>query len=223
MREPYFYLNKMGQGLAIKLVNTAKFAQAASRKLAILPPDAKNAVLKDMAYALLAGKDNILKANKKDISACKGKNKAFIDRLSLTEAVIKQMSDSLLDVAGLKDPVAEVMRAWDVPSGLKIKKVRTPIGVIAIIYESRPNVTSDCIGLCFKAGNSVILRGGSESLNSNLAIFSILNSVVLGAGLPKGTINLIDTPDRKAVDILLKLNNYIDRSEERRVGKECRL
>ncbi|MFA5200178.1 MAG: glutamate-5-semialdehyde dehydrogenase, partial [Candidatus Omnitrophota bacterium] len=104
----------------------------------------------------------------------------------------------------------DVISSWSVPSGLKIEKVRTSIGVIAIIYESRPNVTSDCIGLCFKAGNCVILRGGSESLNSNQAIFDILNKVIIRSGLPKGTINLIDTPEHKAVDYLLKLNNFID-------------
>ena len=209
-KELYFYLDKMRTGLTKKLENIAKLAQASGRLLATLPTDTKNAVLKEMACALLAEDDKILKANKKDISACKGKDKAFIDRLSLTESRIKQMADSLLDLVKIKDPVGEIIRSWGVPSGLKINKVRTPIGVIAIIYESRPNVTSDCIGLCFKTGNSVILRGGSESLNSNLAIFDILNRVVLGAGMPKGTINLIDTADHKAVDILLKLNNYID-------------
>jgi len=200
----------MNQDLSIKLKNTAKFAQDASRRLAVLSSDAKNTVLKDMANALRQETDKILIGNKKDISACRGKNKAFIDRLTLTEPRIKQMADSLLEVAKLKDPVGEIMRSWEVSSGLKIEKVRTPIGVIAIIYESRPNVTSDCIGLCFKAGNCVILRGGSESLNSNLVIFNTLNSVALKAGLPKGTINLIDTVDRQAVTALLKLNNYID-------------
>ncbi|MFA6357042.1 MAG: glutamate-5-semialdehyde dehydrogenase [Candidatus Omnitrophota bacterium] len=195
-----------------KLENIAKLAQSSSRKLALLSSDAKNMVLEDMACALLTNQAAILKANKKDISAASKakKNRAFIDRLSLDEKRIKQMASQLLEVARLKDPVGQTISAWDVPSGLKIEKVRTPIGVIAIIYESRPNVTSDCIGLCFKSGNSVILRGGSESLNSNLAIFNILESVVLKAGLPKGTINLIDTTERLAIDLLLKMNNYID-------------
>ena len=201
---------KLGTLLVNKLKDIAKLAQAASRKLAMLSSDAKNKVLENMASALMSQKASILKANQLDIRAAKGKPAAFIERLTLDEGRIKQMADSLLEVAKLKDPVAEIMRAWEVPSGLKIEKIRTPIGVIAIIYESRPNVTSDCIGLCFKTGNSVILRGGSESLNSNLAIFNILNSVVLKANLPKGTINLIDTSDRKAVDLLLKMNDYID-------------
>jgi glutamate-5-semialdehyde dehydrogenase len=120
------------------------------------------------------------------------------------------MSDSLLEVARLEDPVGETIKAWRRPNGLWIHKVRVPIGVIAIIYESRPNVTADCIGLCFKSGNAVILRGGSEALNSNLAIYQILKSVIKKAGLSENIINLVSTPDRRAVEILLKLNNYID-------------
>ncbi len=112
---------------------------------------------------------------------------------------------------GLKDPVGEVIRAWNTASGLSIQKVRSPIGVVAIIYESRPNVTADCIGLCFKAGNSVILRGGSEAINSNLAIFKLLAQQFCAKhNLPEAGINLISTVDRRAVDYLLKLNDYID-------------
>jgi glutamate-5-semialdehyde dehydrogenase len=120
------------------------------------------------------------------------------------------MAGSLLEIAKLKDPVGEDIRAWKIPNGLWIHKVRVPIGVVAIIYESRPNVTSDCIGLCLKSGNSVILRGGSESLNSNIAIFEILNKVAQKHGLPKGLINMVTTKDRRAVDALLRLNEYID-------------
>jgi glutamate-5-semialdehyde dehydrogenase len=193
-----------------KLESIARSARNASRVVSVLSTEEKNKVLISMATALLAEKDKIIKANKKDIEGCRSRNKAFIDRLTLTENRIKQMADSLIEVSKLKDPVLDVIRSWSVPSGLKIEKVRTSIGVIAIIYESRPNVTSDCIGLCFKAGNCVILRGGSESLNSNQAIFDILNKVIISFGLPKGTINLIDTPEHKAVDYLLKLNNLID-------------
>jgi glutamate-5-semialdehyde dehydrogenase len=193
-----------------KIEDIAKFAQTASRELAILPSVVKNAILSDMAIALLNKQAIILKANKKDISLAKSKGKAFIDRLSLDEARIKQMADSLLDIAKLKDPVGEVLRAWNSPGGLSIQKVRVPIGVVAIIYESRPNVTADCIGLCFKSGNSVILRGGSEALNSNLAIFNCLKEVMQKYKLAEGAISLIATIDRKGVDYLLKLNNYID-------------
>ena len=121
------------------------------------------------------------------------------------------MADSLLELTKLADPVGEVMKAWRRPNGLWIHKVRTPIGVIAIIYESRPNVTSDCVGLCFKSGNSVILRGGSEALNSNLAIYGILkrSNKMIPVSL-KNAINMVTSKDRRAIDILLKLNNYID-------------
>ncbi len=195
-----------------ELINIAKSAVIAARKMPSLSSEVKNKVLRGMADALLSEKNYIINENKKDLcSAVKKRlSKALIDRLALDKKRLEGMADCLLELTKLSDPVGEVMKAWRRPNGLWIHKVRVAIGVIAIIYESRPNVTSDCIGLCFKAGNSVILRGGSQSLNSNLAIFSILNSVVLKAGLPKGTINLIDTPDHKAVDLLLKLNNYID-------------
>ncbi len=200
----------MKQNLKKQIESIAQKAQIASRALAVLPSDEKNKVLIDMAAALLSKKELILKANKKDIKASSGKGNAFLDRLTLSEGRIKQMADSLLEVAKLKDPVGEILGDWSVPSGLHIQKIRCPIGVIAIIYESRPNVTSDCIGLCFKSGNSVILRGGSESLNSNLTIYKVLCAVMKKHGIADGAISLIDTCDRKAVDILLKLNNYID-------------
>jgi len=200
----------MKHNLKQEIQNIAKSALAASRKLALLPCETKNAVLKDMAAALLAKKSVILKANKLDIAAALKKGKAFVDRLTLNEAKIQEMADALLEVVGLADPIGKVIRDWHAPVGLHIQKVRSPIGVIAIIYESRPNVTSDCIGLCFKAGNTVILRGGSEALNSNLAIFNVLEQVMKKHNIAEGTINLIKTADRKAIDILLKLNKYID-------------
>ncbi len=200
----------MKKSLKKEIEAIAKQALVASRTLVTLSSSAKNAVLKDMASALLSKQSIILKANQKDIAKSPAKNKAFIDRLTLTRETIKQMVDSLLDIVKLQDPVGELMRGWDTANGMRIKKVRCPIGVVAIIYESRPNVTSDCIGLCFKSGNSVILRGGSEALNSNLAIFGVLDACLKKHGLPNGAINLIATADRLAVDILLKLNNYID-------------
>ena len=200
----------MKKTLKIQIENIAKLAKSASGVLAILPTAKKNEILKDLAAALWSGKFVILKANKKDLFAAKSKGQAFIDRLSLDEARIKQMADSLLKIAKLKDPLGEVLRAWNTPGGLNIQKVRVPIGVVAIIYESRPNVTADCIGLCFKSGNSVILRGGSEAINSNLAIFSALKKVMREHRLPEGAINLVATTDRRAVDYLLKLDGYID-------------
>ncbi|MDD5108278.1 MAG: glutamate-5-semialdehyde dehydrogenase [Candidatus Omnitrophica bacterium] len=200
----------MNQNLQKQIESIARGAQKASRELAVLPPEDKNKVLIDMAIALLANKEVILKANKLDVASSTNKRKAFVDRLTLNEERIKQMADSLQDIAKLNDPIGEIMRDWSVPSGLHIQKYRCPIGVIAIIYESRPNVTADCIGLCFKSGNSVILRGGSESLNSNLAIYNVLSQVMKKYKIADGVINLINTSDRRAVDILLKLNKYID-------------
>ena len=172
----------------------------------------KNRILKEMASALTNKRNYILKANKKDIKKAKarGLSVAFIDRLTLNAERIKEMSRSLLEISKLSDPVGEVIKSWGVANGLKIQKVRVPIGVIAIIYESRPNVTSDCIGLCFKSGNSVILRGGSEALNSNFAIYQVLEAAIEKHGLCPGLVNIITTADRRAVDVLLKLDNYID-------------
>lgn len=195
-----------------ELTRIAKNAKSASSFLAGLPSDIKNKILNSMARALISKKNAIIKANKKDVSLAKqkGLSRAFIERLILDEKRIKGMSDSLLELTKLSDPVAEVIKAWLRPNGLWIHKVRVPIGVIAVIYESRPNVTSDCIGLCFKSGNSVILRGGSEALNSNLSIYQALGTVLKKYKIPEGALNLVATKNRKAVDVLLKLNNYID-------------
>ncbi len=200
--------------MAIKeeLTSIAKRAQGASRSMATVSTASKNKVLKSMALALISKKSSILKANKKDIKKAHAADlsSAFIDRLALNTKRIKEMSDSLLEITKLNDPVGEVIKAWRRPNGLWIHKVRVPIGVIAIIYESRPNVTADCIGLCFKSGNSVILRGGSEALNSNLAIYQMLKEVIKKSGLSQDLVNMVTTVNRQAVDILLKLNNYID-------------
>jgi len=195
-----------------QLTDTAKAAQSASRFMLTLSSAAKNKALKSMALALLKAKKDILAANKKDIAKAKGPkaNKALIDRLSLNSKRIKAMADSLIELTKLHDPVGEVIKAWRIPNGLRIHKVRVPIGVIAIIYESRPDVTSDCIGLCFKSGNAVILRAGREARNSNLAIFSALQEVIKKYKIPAAVANIVPTTDRRAVDLLLKLDNYID-------------
>jgi len=195
-----------------ELTNIAKNAQEASRFILTVSSATKNKVLQDMALSLRNQKKVILKANKNDIKKAKALrfSPAFIDRLILNEKRIKQMSDSLLEISKLADPVSEVIKAWRRPNGLWIHKVRVPIGVIAIIYESRPDVTSDCIGLCFKSGNSIILRGGSEALNSNLSIYNILKAVLKKYRIPEAVINMVTVKDRRAVDVLLKLNNYID-------------
>jgi len=198
--------------LKTELTILAKEAQKASRSLACLDSDTKNKVLEDMAQALLEHKYSIIEANQIDVAQAKKLrlSKPMIDRLTLNENRIEDMANSLLELTKLADPVGNVITAWRRPNGLWIHKVRTPIGVVGIIYESRPNVTSDCIGLCFKSGNSVILRGGSEALNSNFAIYEILREVLMVNDIPESAISLVCTKDRAAIDELLKLNAYID-------------
>ena len=195
-----------------EIMQVAKDSLVASRAMANLSTAIKNKVLKDMAVALKGNKGFLLRENKKDLTIARkqGLSVAFIDRLILDERRINEMSDSLLSVAALSDPIGETIKSWRRPNGLQINKVRVPIGVIAIIYESRPNVTSDCIGLCFKSGNSVILRGGSEALNSNLAIYGILKSVLKKHKINSHAVSMISTKDRQAVNMLLKLDDYID-------------
>ncbi|MBN2831377.1 MAG: glutamate-5-semialdehyde dehydrogenase [Candidatus Omnitrophica bacterium] len=194
------------------IIRISKNAAKAARVLANLSASEKNKILEEMARSLLRDKNAIINANKKDLALAKKAklSAALIDRLLLDEERIQDMAEGLINVVRLEDPVGTEIKSWDAPSGLKIHKVRVPIGVIAIIYESRPNVTSDCIGLCFKSGNSVILRGGSEALNSNIAIFKAIEQAIKSNNLPQGAVNLITTKDRKAIDILLKLNDYID-------------
>ncbi len=195
-----------------EITKIAQSAQEASRYLASLSSTDKNRILREMAAGLTKKKAAILRANKKDIAIAgrQGISRVFIERLTLDAKKIREMVNSLLAVAALKDSVGEVIREWERPNGLRIRKVRVPIGVIAIIYESRPNVTADCIGLCFKSGNAVILKGGSEALNSNLAIYGALVAVLKKHRVPQGAVNLIATRDRKAVSVLLKLNQYLD-------------
>ncbi len=195
-----------------EVTGIAKRAKSASRFMVTLSAEDKNRILKDMAAALIDSRAQLLKANKKDIlKARRAKMQpAMIDRLTLSDKRIADMAESLVELTKLADPVGEVIKAWRRPNGLWIHKVRTPIGVIAIIYESRPNVTSDCIGLSIKSGNCVILRGGSDALNSNLAIFNILSLVLKKHSIPESVISLIARPEHKAVDILLKQKDLID-------------
>lgn len=195
-----------------ELINMAVKAKIAFRLAAGFSTDLKNKVIVEMARALKRDKNAILKANQKDIKKATKKKLplAFIERLTLSEERISQMCDSLNEIAKLADYVGTIIKAWKRPNGLRIEKVRTPIGVIAIIYESRPNVTSDCAGLCFKSSNSVILRGGSEALNSNLSIYRSLTDAIKKFRLPQGLINMITNSNRRSVDALLKLNGYID-------------
>jgi len=194
------------------ILNLVKAAKKASRELAVISTRQKDEALCKMASALLSRKKYILSENKKDLLAAQnqGYSTALIDRLTLNEKRIKEMADCLLETAKLKDPVGEVIRTFKRPNGLIIRKVRTPIGVIGIIYESRPNVTSDCIGLCLKSGNAVILKGGKEALHSNEAIFKVLQGVLKKTKIPLSAINLVPSADRPAVNILLKMDKYVD-------------
>jgi glutamate-5-semialdehyde dehydrogenase len=181
-------------------------ARAAARPLAIASTEAKNAALRAMADAILRSEAAILQANAIDLK--KGEaaklSKSFMDRLTLTPARIRAMAEGVEAIAAIADPVGEVIAAWERPNGLKIERVRTPLGVIGVIYESRPNVTADAGALCLKAGNPVILRGGSDSLNSSAAIHACLVEGLKSAGLPEDAIQLVPTADRLAVGEMLR-------------------
>jgi glutamate-5-semialdehyde dehydrogenase len=202
----------MSTRLKKEVLGIAKKAKSASFDLAKIPSIKKSACLLAMAKGILRSKSAIMAANKIDLrKAVKGgKSQAFIDRLTLNETRLKKIASSLKEISRLKDPIGEVIKSWRVPSGLLIKKVRVPIGVIAIIYESRPDVTSDCLGLCLKSSNSIILRGGSAAIHSNLAIFKALKKAIAASGINADAFQLVTNIDRKSVDELLKLNDYID-------------
>lgn len=187
-------------------------AKAASRELSLLPTFAKNAALQVMAKALIRQKPYLMKENQRDLQVARKQNysPALIDRLTLNSKRIDEMARCLRDTAKLKDPVGEVLSTWERPNGLVIKKVRVPFGVIGIIYESRPNVTSDCIGLCLKSGNAVILKGGKEAFYSNRAIFSVLKNALKRTRVPAEAVQLAGSTDRQAVNILLRQDQYID-------------
>src|SRR6187402_2494602 len=187
-------------------------ARAAARDLRRCTAEQKNAGLLAMADELVAAQDEILSANAKDVEKAKGAGlgAAMLDRLALDPARVKAMADGVRQVAALPDPVGEILRDWTRPNGLRIQKVRVPIGVIGIIYESRPNVTADAAVLCAKTGNATILRGGSESIASNVAIAGALARGGAKAGLPTDAIQLIPVTDREAVKIMCGMDQYLD-------------
>lgn len=196
-----------------ELVKTkAIAAKKAAAKLAVINTAVKNKALLAMANALIAQKDAVLAANAKDmeVAAAKGMRTAMLDRLKLTEQRIEGMADGLRQVAGLPDPVGNVIGGSTLANGLQVTKVRVPLGVIGIIYEARPNVTADAAGLCLKSGNAVILKGGSEAMETNKTVTAILSAAAEQAGLPVGAIQLIDTRDRQAVNDLIHMNNLVD-------------
>ncbi|HAH64448.1 MAG TPA: glutamate-5-semialdehyde dehydrogenase [Rhizobiales bacterium] len=182
-----------------------RLAREAATTLALASTERKNAALEAMADRLELRAGKILEANAQDLEGAraKGRDGAFLDRLALDEARIAAMAKGLREVAALADPVGQVMANWTQPNGLHISRVRVPLGVIGIIYESRPNVTADAAGLCLKSGNAVILRSGSESFLSALVICNVLNEAVVASGLPEAAIQLVPTVDRAAVGFML--------------------
>lgn len=192
--------------------NKALAAKRAAAKLAVTSTDVKNKALLAMAQALLEHQQEILAANSCDMqqAAAKGMKSSMLDRLKLTAERIEGMADGLRQVAALPDPVGNVLDGKTLPNGLSVTKVRVPIGVIGIIYEARPNVTADAAGLCLKSGNAVILKGGSEAMESNKTVANILSEAAVQAGMPEGAIQFIDTSDRQAVQDLIHMNGLVD-------------
>ncbi len=194
------------------VIKQAQGAREASRHLAVLSSTVKDRALRAMADALLSEEALLLRENQHDLQQAQGQglDTALVERLTLNRKRIQEMAQSLREIATLPDPVGEVVRMWRRPNGMEVGKMRVPIGVIGIIYESRPNVTADAASLCLKSGNAVLLRGGSEALHSNRIIADTLKKAGTEAGLPPGSIAFLETPDRQAVLEMLKLDHLID-------------
>lgn len=190
----------------------AKNAKSASRVIASASTVTKNAALNNIADGIISSAATLITENEKDLMAAQkaGLSGAILDRLRLTDVRIKGMAEGVRQIVNLADPVGELIQGNTRPNGLQIQKIRVPIGVVVIIYESRPNVTADAAALCLKAGNAVILRGGKESIHSNIAIYRILTSALEKAGLDKRCIQLVEVIEREAIDYLLKADQYVD-------------
>ncbi len=199
-------------GLREDMVAMGQRARRASRDLARLSSRVKDQALRAMADGLEDAVAELQEANRRDLEAAAeaGLSRAMIDRLTLSDKVIASMAQGLREVAAQPDPVGEVVRMWRRPNGLLVGKRRIPLGVIGIIYESRPNVTADAAGLCLKAGNAVILRGGKEAIHSNRAIAGVLSRAAARAGVPEGAVQVVEVTDRQAVLEMLRLEEYID-------------
>ncbi len=202
----------MSKEIKDKITKMGSDALTASRALANLTTDQKNKILLAMADGILSDADKIISANVIDLDDAVNNNltNSMIDRLRLDQKRIEAIADGIRQVATLPDPVGEIMDEWDRPNGIKIKQIRVPIGIIGIIYESRPNVTSDAAVLCLKTGNATILRGGKESINSNIAISDSLQNAGEKAGLPENSIQLIPFTDRESVKHLAEMDEYLD-------------
>src|SRR5512139_1011595 len=187
-------------------------AKAAAFEMGKLSADAKNSALCRMANALENDAEKILAANKIDVETArsKGIKASLLDRLALDQNKIQNMAKELREVSELHDPIGEILATWTRPNGLIISQVRIPMGVVGVIYESRPNVTSDSAGICIKSGNAVILRGGSDALNSNLAIGEVLRDALAETNVPPDAIQIVNSPDRKVAEELMGMRQYID-------------
>ncbi len=187
-------------------------AKAAAFEMGKLSADAKNNALCRMANALEANAEKILAANKIDVEAAKarGLKASLLDRLALDQKKIQTMARELREVSALPDPIGTYLATWTRPNGLIISQIRVPMGVVGVIYESRPNVTSDSAGICIKSGNAVILRGGSDALHSNVAIGEVLREALVGTNVPADAIQIVNSPDRKAAEELMSMRRYID-------------
>ena len=196
----------------MELEELCKRAEEASRLTATLGTQAKNEALLAVADALLAHDDEIIAANEKDL--CRGREnhmpQGLLDRLLLDKGRIAQMAEGLRQVAALEDPIGEVISMKQRPNGLRIGQKRVPLGVVGMIYEARPNVTVDAFGLCFKTGNAVILKGGSDAISSNIAIVSVIGETLAACGLPKEAVSLIEDTSRETAAAFMKMNEYVD-------------
>lgn len=199
-------------GIKEDVLNQGQEAKKASRVLANASTDIKDRALLNIAKKLEESSEEIISINNKDMEQGRedGLSRALLDRLELNEKRINGMAKGLREVVQLEDPVGEVIGIKKRPNGLEVGKVRVPLGVIGIIYEARPNVTVDVAGLCLKAGNAVLLRGGSEAFNSNQILTKIIQEAILDAGLPKESVQLVGTTDREAVGVMFKMNEYLD-------------
>src|SRR5213594_5273506 len=190
----------------------ARAAREAAHALAVCGTRVKDEALAQMAHALEEKSAALLEANRADLERARtrGLTRAFIDRLTLNETRIEEMANGLRQIAALPDPVGTVVESWRRPNGIEISRVRVPLGVIAFIYESRPNVTADAAGLCVKSGNAVLLRGGSEAIESNTLIAAVLAKALEKSGLPADSVQVVDIADRAAVMAMLTLDRFID-------------
>jgi glutamate-5-semialdehyde dehydrogenase len=201
----------VSEDLAALITAIAVRARAASLELAVAPTPARNEALLDLARRIDFSHEILNEANQRDLAAAQanGLNAAQVDRLTFTPARLRALADSVRQVAALPDPVGEVLEETTRPNGLRLRKIRVPIGVIGVIFEARPNVTVDCAALCLKSGNAAILRGGREIFETNQALAGLIAEAVAAAGLPRDSVQLIPTTDRAALDILLRLDAHI--------------